>query len=104
MRSPKVICRLIPMLAMAAIGGCANNRPCNDQACVADQQTTAAVTTQLRAHPDLGAPARIRVQTVDHVVYLSGTVNSGFQQETAESIANETPGVSRVVSTIGISK
>jgi osmotically-inducible protein OsmY len=44
----------------------------------------------------------INVQTLDHVVYLSGEVGSGLTRETAEAIARKTAGVTRVEDTIAV--
>jgi len=42
----------------------------------------------------------IEVQTLDHVVYLYGLVDTPFDSEIAKSVALEAPGVARVVSSI----
>jgi osmotically-inducible protein OsmY len=49
-------------------------------------------------HPELGTS--IDVQTLDHVVYLYGLVDTPFQSEIAKSVAVDAPGVARVVSSI----
>jgi len=51
----------------------------------------------------LQPPNLIQVQTLDHVVYLSGLVDTDFQQQMAQSVALQAPGVSRVVNSIGLS-
>jgi osmotically-inducible protein OsmY len=43
------------------------------------------------------------VQTLDHVVYLNGVVDTPFEQRLAESVAGEAAGVKRVVNNIGLS-
>jgi osmotically-inducible protein OsmY len=45
----------------------------------------------------------ISVQTLRGVVYLYGLVDTVFERELAGSVAQETPGVARVVNSIGIS-
>jgi BON domain-containing protein len=45
----------------------------------------------------------IRVQTLNHVVYLDGVVSSGLEIDAAESIARDVPGVARVVNSIVVS-
>ncbi len=45
----------------------------------------------------------IYVQTVDHVVYLDGLVDTPFQQQLAASVAREAAGVVRVVNSISVS-
>ncbi len=42
------------------------------------------------------------MQTVNHVVYLNGFVDEGLQSRTAESVAFEAPGVTRVVNSIAV--
>jgi hypothetical protein len=44
----------------------------------------------------------IYVQTFNHVVYLSGLVDSVSDIDTAEAVARETPGVTDVVSSFGM--
>jgi osmotically-inducible protein OsmY len=92
------------LLTAGALLGCASQQPCGGTSCSADAKTTAAVTSRLKSHSELGAPGQIQVETIDHVVYLTGIVDTGFQEETAESLAAGTPGVAKVVSTIGVSK
>jgi osmotically-inducible protein OsmY len=52
----------------------------------------------------LGAPDSIQVQTIDHIVYLHGMVSEGLQGREAEAIAQQTPGVARVVNLLAVSK
>jgi len=47
--------------------------------------------------------SRITVQTRAGVVYLDGEVSAGLERETTESLAEETPGVARVVDSIFVS-
>jgi len=49
-------------------------------------------------------PNVIRVQTMDHVVYLNGAVTSGLEIGTAESIARQVPGVAEVVNSITLNE
>jgi osmotically-inducible protein OsmY len=50
----------------------------------------------------LSPPEEIEVQTRNHVVYLSGIVDSGVEVENAESVARQTEGVSDVVNSIAV--
>jgi osmotically-inducible protein OsmY len=43
------------------------------------------------------------VQTRDHIVYLYGLVDTALERDMAESVALGTPGVVKVVNSIGIS-
>jgi osmotically-inducible protein OsmY len=67
-----------------------------------DAQINADVTEAIARQPDLGAPNQIYVQTLDHVVYLSGWVSTGLSADDAIEIAGKIPGVTRVVSTIAV--
>jgi osmotically-inducible protein OsmY len=67
-----------------------------------DAQINADVTAAIARHPDLGAPNQIYIQTLDHVVYLSGWVSTDLSADDAIEIAGKIPGVTRVVSTIAV--
>jgi osmotically-inducible protein OsmY len=56
----------------------------------------------LRQHPDLGPPNEIDVSTRGGVVYLSGLVATPLQSESAAALAQEIPGVARVVNTVAV--
>jgi len=43
------------------------------------------------------------VQTLNHVVYLTGLVDYGLEKSTAESLAKQVPGVTRVENNIAVS-
>jgi osmotically-inducible protein OsmY len=76
-------------------------------AAVADGSGDSQIKTTLQAsldqHPDLGAPGSITVRTRAGVVYLYGEVSTGLERENAESLAEKTPGVARVVDSIFVS-
>jgi osmotically-inducible protein OsmY len=67
-----------------------------------DEKITANVKTLIDQHPDLGPPGAIQVETQDHVVYLNGLVGDGLERETAESVAREAPGVTKVVDSVAV--
>jgi osmotically-inducible protein OsmY len=101
--------RLIPVYALASslvvigiLAGCAATSASRSDVQSSDEKITANVTALIGKHPDLGPPGTIRVQTLDHVVYLNGTVGDGLERETAESIALEAPGVTQVVNSVAI--
>jgi len=54
----------------------------------------------INQHTGLGAPNSIRVTALDHVVYLNGQVDYGLERSTAESVANQVPGVTKVVNNL----
>jgi hypothetical protein len=72
-----------------ALSGCATYEKCGFDGCPGDDKITAKVQTAFDHHPDLGPPNLINVQTLNHVVYLSGEVSEGNMSKTAESVAHE---------------
>jgi osmotically-inducible protein OsmY len=94
----KPVCGLASVLTLTgALLGCAT------ETVAGDARITARVQAAFGHHPDLGPPNSINVQTLNHVVYLSGEVSEGNMSETAESVAHEIKGVTRVVNTIAVS-
>ena len=93
-----LVCALV---LAGAVSGCATEQS-GDK--MTDGQITAAVQARINQHPDVGAPDSVRVQTREHVVYLSGFVSTGLMKQTAEDLARKPPGVTRVVNEIGITK
>jgi osmotically-inducible protein OsmY len=77
--------------------------PCTAPDCKDDRALTQQVKAALAKQPDLQAPNHVYVQTRDHVVYLSGLVDTPFQRQAAESLAASVPGVTRVANGIGLS-
>jgi len=69
-----------------------------------DAQITEAVKQAIALHADLDAPNTIYVDTRDHVVYLSGLVDSSVATDNAEQVARQVAGVIRVVNTIAVDK
>jgi hypothetical protein len=69
---------------------------CGFSGCPGDAKITADVVLQLNRCPFI-EPNAVSVQTLDHVVYLSGEVRSSLEIGTAESIAVQVPGVRQVV-------
>ena len=67
-----------------------------------DEKITAAVQAMINQHPDVGPPDSVRVQTLDHVVYLSGQVSQGLMKQTAEDVARQTLGVTRVINNVDV--
>jgi hypothetical protein len=93
----------IGIIALSALAGCGTFRMCGFGECAGDADITTAVETRLGQHPVLEAPNLLRVQTHDHIVYLYGLVDTALEREMAESVALDTPGVTKVVNSIGIS-
>jgi osmotically-inducible protein OsmY len=82
--------------------GCATFDKCGFAGCAGDAETTANVEAQFRQHGDLSPPNLLNVQTLDHVVYLSGLVSTGLQRDDAEDVAREASDGARIVDTIGV--
>jgi osmotically-inducible protein OsmY len=91
------------VLAMASAAAVANGT-CDDGRCSGDAKIRSTIQTSLDQHPELGPPNSIKVQTRAGVVYLYGQVGEGLQRDAAESIAQRTPGVTRVVDSIYVSR
>jgi osmotically-inducible protein OsmY len=92
------------LILIGALTGCATYEKCGIEGCASDRKITANIQAALDQHPDLGEPNSISVQTVNHVVYLSGGVSEGTMRETAEAVARQTKGVARVEDTIYVTK
>jgi osmotically-inducible protein OsmY len=92
------------VILVVALGGCATYEKCGAGGCQGDAKITANVQAALVQRQELGPPNSINVQTLNHVVYLSGEVSEGFMRETAVSVAQQIKGVARVEDTIAITK
>jgi osmotically-inducible protein OsmY len=104
MSRPKQLYSLaFALILAAALPGCAAYRKCGLRGCPDDAKTTAEVRALLDQYPALGPPNEVWVRSLDHVVYLSGLVNTDLERQIAESVAQEGPGVARVVNSIGVS-
>jgi osmotically-inducible protein OsmY len=93
----------IGIIALNALAGCAAIRKCGFGECPGDADITTAVEARLSRYSALEPPNLLRVQTHDHIVYLYGLVDTALEREMAESVAVDTPGVKKVVNSIGIS-
>jgi osmotically-inducible protein OsmY len=92
----------LALLSAAALSACAAYEKCGFGGCPGDEQLAAAVRTVFQDHPELEPPNLIKVQSVDHVVYLYGLVDTDMQRQMAEAVAHQAPGVTRVVNSIGL--
>ena len=103
MKTLKALYSLACVLALAgALSGCATDQSGDGK--MTDRKITTDVQARINQNPDVGLPDSVRVQTRDHVVYLSGYVSTGLMKQTAEDLARNTPGVTRIVNEIGITK
>jgi osmotically-inducible protein OsmY len=99
-RRLKGICAALA-IAQALIG-CATEAQIGPDGALGDAKITADVRAAIDRHPDLGSPNRIYVNCRKNVVYLSGSANTELTIANAEALAHELPGVTRVVSTVGV--
>lgn len=96
------LAHLAVVLAAATAGtGCATYQKCGFSGCAGDASITASIEARLRENRAIEEWG-IRVQTLDHVVYLYGLVDTNLERSIIESTALEQPGVVRVVNSIAI--
>jgi osmotically-inducible protein OsmY len=101
MRRSSCVLALVLVLT-ATLSGCAvyqTYKKCGFENCPGDKEITAQILKQFSQHLDL-EPNAIKVETADHVVYLSGLVSSSLEIYTAEKIVRQVPGVRDVVNSI----
>ena len=65
-----------------------------------DANIAVSITAALDTAPALGGESSIQVQSIGHVVYLHGLVDTYPQKALVEAIAEKTPGVDRVVNSL----
>jgi enamine deaminase RidA (YjgF/YER057c/UK114 family) len=97
--APKRLYALIGTFILAgALPGCAVFPKSFNPA--ADKSITADVKSRLARDPEFITPGLIDVQTVNGVVYLSGTVGTSLQQQDAENAARQANNVVQVVNSL----
>jgi len=89
------------LILTGCLSGCATYEACGFRGCAGDAEIRANIQASIDHNPALG-PNLITVQTLDHVVYLYGLVDTDFERQLAESAALDTPGAARVVSSIAV--
>ena len=100
------VARLFPLCCALLLAGCSlyqDLRDCGWRGCPGDEQLTAEVQRQINQHTELLAPNHVYVQTLKHVVYLTGQVATDLQRQIAQSVALQAKGVHRVVNNIAVS-
>jgi osmotically-inducible protein OsmY len=90
----------LPLLFVLSLAGCASQK-CTPANCADDAAITARIEAALRANAAI-ATWDIRVQTINHTVYLYGIVDTNVQRSFIEETAQETPGVEKIVNSISI--
>jgi hypothetical protein len=105
-RTQRVLILALALALISGAPGCAvygTYKKCGFAGCPGDATITADVRALFDRHPALQPPNLLNVQTLDHVVYLSGVVDTDLERQMAQSVALEAPGVVRVVNSIGVS-
>ncbi len=74
---------------------------CRSSDCAGDAKIQAAVQKEIDAHPNLKSDP-LYIQTIDHVVYLNGLVDTEFERQQLISLAQKVPGVKEVIDKLGI--
>jgi osmotically-inducible protein OsmY len=90
------------VIAASVLSGCAAYRTCGFSGCRGDAEIRAGVETALAQHADLCVPRCPTVQSLDGVVYLSGTLATDLQRDDAGRVAMQVVNVKRVVNNIGV--
>ena len=89
-------------LLCGALCGCAVTQECKLETCAQDSQITANIQSLFDQRAELKPPNYVHVKTVNHVVYLTGQVNTDLVRENAESIARDATDGTRVVNSIAL--
>jgi enamine deaminase RidA (YjgF/YER057c/UK114 family) len=97
--APKRLRALIGAFILAGVlPGCAVFPKSSNPA--ADKAITADVKARLAGDAEFITPGLIDVQTVNGVVYLSGTAGSSLRQQDAETLARQANNVVQVVNSL----
>jgi osmotically-inducible protein OsmY len=89
-------------LLCGALCGCAVTQECKVESCADDAQITAKIQSMFDRRSEFRPPNFVYVKTVNHVVYLTGQVNTDLVRESAESIVREAAEGTRVVNSIAL--
>jgi osmotically-inducible protein OsmY len=85
---------------MSGLTACATYEKCGLEGCPEDRQITTEVESVIHRYPALQGVNTVRVQTLNHVVYLYGQVDTEVERWTAQQAALSVTGVQRVVNSI----
>ena len=72
---------VIPPLLCGALFGCAVTQECNVDSCADDAQITANIQSLFDQRAEFKPPNFVYVKTLNHVVYLTGQVNTDLVRE-----------------------
>lgn len=101
-KSTRLYALTLSLLMAASLQGCASFGKCDPASCTGDKKITADVYAVFAEHRELGAPAALRVQTINGVVYLYGTVETDFERRNAESLVMQVENVKDVVNSLTV--
>jgi osmotically-inducible protein OsmY len=93
---------VVAPLLCAAFCGCAVTQECRVDSCADDSQITAKIQAMFDQRSEFRPPNFVYVKTVNHVVYLTGQVNTDLVRENAESIVRDAADGTRVVNSIAL--
>ena len=99
--------RIGALMIVGALAGCASmhgGQMCGNADCTSDAQITSAVQSSLDQHTEFGPPGQLQVETLNHVVYLYGTVADDLQLGVARSVAMNSSGDAKIVSSSGVTE
>ena len=96
MNKPKILPAAVLVVLGGALSGCAVFDKCSPENCTTDKQITSDVNDLLSQHRELGPPGTVHVQTINGIVYLTGTVNSDFEIRSTESMVRQVANVKDV--------
>jgi osmotically-inducible protein OsmY len=91
---------LLALILTSALAGCATYRKCGFSGCPGDAEISVQVRALFNQHPVLEPPNLIGIETLDHVVSLTGLVDTDLERRIAQSVALQAEGVARVVNSI----
>jgi osmotically-inducible protein OsmY len=98
--SPRAL--VFSAIIASVLPACSVYKKCGLDGCAGDAQITAEVRALFNQHAVLEPPNLIGIQTLDHVVFLTGLVDTDFERRIALSVALEASGVTRVVNSIEV--
>jgi osmotically-inducible protein OsmY len=90
-------------LLAGCLPACAVYSKCGLRGCPGDTAASAEVRALFDQHPELLPPNLIHIQVLDHVAYLTGLVDTDLERQIATAVAQQAPGVTHVVNSIGVS-
>ena len=90
----------LALFLAAACSGCAVFKKCSAENCATDAKITADEEALFAEHREFGPPAAVHVQTLNGVVYLTGTVDTEFEVRHAEALVRRVANVKDVVNNL----